>query len=189
MDIFRPTRHGGVTVRIEPGEAALLRSLVSQVMSLIATARPAPVDPSAGSAQELELDLAALLDDDTPAAAPEDPVLARLLPDGYRDDPDAASEFRRYTESSLRDAKQEAGQVMLDTLPPAGGKIRLSGDEARAWMRALNDIRLAYGTRLGVTEDFEEQLGELDPEDPKTPAFEVYGWLGAVQESLVEALA
>ena len=33
-------------------------------------------------------------------------MLARLLPDGYRDDPEAAGEFRRYTESALRSAKQ-----------------------------------------------------------------------------------
>jgi hypothetical protein len=42
--------------------------------------------------------------------------------------------------------------------------------------------------RLEVTEDFEEQLAALPPDDPKVAAFEVYGWLGAVQESLVRAL-
>ena len=46
-----------------------------------------------------------------------------------------------------------------------------------------------FGVRLEVTEDFEEQLAALDPKDPRLPAFEVYGWLGAVQESLVHALA
>jgi hypothetical protein len=46
-----------------------------------------------------------------------------------------------------------------------------------------------FGVRLEVTEDFEEQLAALNPEDPKVAAFEVYGWLGAVQESLVQALA
>jgi hypothetical protein len=56
-------------------------------------------------------------------------------------------------------------------------------------MRALNDVRLAFGVRLEVTEEFEEQLVSLDPEDPKVAAFEVYGWLGAVQESLVRAMA
>ena len=43
--------------------------------------------------------------------APEDPVLARLLPDGYRDDPEAAGEFRKYTEPSLRSAKHQAAQT------------------------------------------------------------------------------
>jgi hypothetical protein len=55
-------------------------------------------------------------------------------------------------------------------------------------MRALNDVRLMFGVRLEVTEDFEEQLAALDPQDPRLAAFEVYGWLGAVQESLVRAI-
>jgi len=116
-------------------------------------------------------------------------VLARLLPDAYQDDPEAAGEFRKYTESSLREAKKYFAQTLLDTLPPKGGRVRLTGDQARDWLRALNDVRLMFGVRLEVTEDFEEQLAALNPEDPKVAAFEVYGWLGAVQESLVQALA
>jgi Domain of unknown function (DUF2017) len=45
-----------------------------------------------------------------------------------------------------------------------------------------------FGVRLEVTEEFEDQLAALDPKDPRLPAFEVYGWLGMVQESLVHAL-
>jgi hypothetical protein len=120
---------------------------------------------------------------------PQDPVLARLLPDAYPDDEEAASEFRKYTEPSLREAKKYFAQTMLDTLPPNGGRVRLTGDQARDWLRALNDVRLMLGVRLEVTEDFEEQLAALSPQDPRIAAFEVYGWLGAVQESLVQALA
>ena len=72
---------------------------------------------------------------------------------------------------------------------PSGGRIQLTGDQALAWLKALNDVRLALGVRLGVTEDFEEQWGRLKPDDPQWSAFEVYAWLGAVQESLVQALA
>jgi hypothetical protein len=149
----------------------------------------------AGKASADESDPASVLDDleklfDSGApATPEDPVLARLLPDAYQDDPQAAGEFRKYTESSLREAKKYFAQTMLDTLPPNGGRVRLTGDQARDWLRALNDVRLMLGVRLEVTEDFEEQLAALSPEDPKVAAFEVYGWLGAVQESLVQALA
>ena len=121
--------------------------------------------------------------------APDDPVLARLLPDGYRDDPEAAGEFRRYTESGLRSAKQQVAQEVLDTLPDAGGRIQLTQDQAVAWLKALNDVRLALGVRLGVTDEFEEQWGRLGQDDPQWAAFEVYAWLGAVQESLVQALA
>jgi hypothetical protein len=66
--------------------------------------------------------------------------------------------------------------------------VKLTADQARDWLRALNDVRLMFGVRLEVTEDFEEQLASLDPKDPRVAAFEVYGWLGAVQESLVRAI-
>ena len=115
-------------------------------------------------------------------------MLARLLPDGYTDDPEAAGEFRKYTEAGLRSAKHQAALDMLATLPLAGGRVQLSGEQAIAWLKALNDVRLALGVRLGVTEDFEEQWGKLAQDDPQWTAFEVYAWLGAVQESLVQAL-
>ena len=60
---------------------------------------------------------------------------------------------------------------------------------AHAWLKALNDVRLALGVRLEVTEEFEQQWGRLRADDPQWAAYEVYAWLGAVQESLVQALA
>jgi hypothetical protein len=193
MEMFRPTKDGGVSVWLSAGEAELLRTLVVPVMDLLTSERAgrdhgdeAFSDTLAESAVFDELER--LFDDSVPDA-PEDPVLARLLPDAYQEDPKAAGEFRKYTESSLREAKKYFAQTLLDTLPASGGRVKLTGDQARDWMRALNDVRLTFGVRLEVTEDFEEQLGALDPEDPRFAAFEVYGWLGAVQESLVQALA
>ncbi|MBV9094028.1 MAG: DUF2017 domain-containing protein [Streptosporangiaceae bacterium] len=192
MEPFRPVRGGGVRVRLSATEASLLRGLVGEVMFLIA-AEPgqspdgAPVasrDP--GHADDLAA-LEGLLGEPAPEA-PEDPVLARLLPDAYRDDPEAAGEFRKYTESALRSAKWQAARQMLDTLPDSGGRVQLSSEQAHAWLKALNDVRLALGVRLGVTEEFEEQWGRLKPDDPQWAAFEVYAWLGVVQESLVHAL-
>jgi len=168
-------------------EASLLRDLVGQVMALIAADEPELAPGPAGDDVAAEIDALEALLRDRPA--PEDPVLARLLPDGYRDDPEAAGEFRRYTEPGLRSAKQQVAQEMLDTLPDAGGRIQLTQDQAVAWLKALNDVRLALGVRLGVTEEFEEQWARLSSEDPQWAAFEVYAWLGAVQESLVRALA
>jgi Domain of unknown function (DUF2017) len=192
MEPFRQTRGGGARAWLAASEASLLRSLVGQVMTLIApegseSPPGAPGEPGGEDIAALE----ALLHEPVGESpqAPEDPVLARLLPDGYRDDPEAAGEFRRYTEPGLRSDKQQAAQEMLDTLPDAGGRIQLTPDQAVAWLKALNDVRLALGVRLGVTEDFEEQWARLNAEDPQWAAFEVYAWLGAVQESLVQALA
>ncbi len=193
MEPFRPTRGGGVRAWLAAPEASLLRSLVGQVLTLIAPDGPPPLRPQGAAAAASWDDVAALeaLLDQDPAAiprTPEDPVLARLLPDGYRDDPEAAGEFRKYTEPSLRSAKQQAALQMLDTLPDAGGRIQLTPEQAQAWLKALNDVRLALGVRLDVTEDFEQQWAKLRQDDPQWAAYEVYAWLGAVQESLVQAL-
>jgi len=213
--MFRPTKGGGVSVWLSAGEATLLRTLVVPVMDLLNDPdRPAPprsgadpfgadpfgVEPSGTEPSapvgtngpgDLFADLEKMFSETTapPPERPVDPVLARLLPDAYNDDPEAAGEFRKYTESSLREAKKYFAQTLLETLPAGGGRVKLTADQARDWLRALNDVRLMFGVRLEVTEDFEEQLAALDPEDPRLAAFEVYGWLGAVQESLVRAIA
>ena len=216
MDAFRRSS-GGVRTNFDAPEASLLRSLIEQVMSLLDEAeddRTDPAfepdaattgqvspgrDPGPGHPDEISdasladvpgaAELDAMLGFSPRTRAPLDPALARLLPDAYRDDPDAAGEFRRYTEQSLRSAKQEVAQTVLDTLPADGGPVKLSRDQAQAWLRALNDVRLTLGVRLGVTEEFEDEWNQLDPLDPRATAFEVYAWLGDVQASLVQALS
>jgi hypothetical protein len=199
--MFRPIKGGGASAWLSPGEATLLRTLVVPVMELLNDpARPAPPpEPdntgstvlADGGSTDIFDDLEKMFNETTaaPPEAPADPVLARLLPDAYQDDPEAAGEFRKYTESSLREAKKYFAQTLLETLPAKGGRVKLSADQARDWLRALNDVRLMFGVRLEVTEDFEEQLTSLNPQDPRVAAFEVYGWLGALQESLVRAMA
>jgi hypothetical protein len=198
MEMFRPTKGGGASAWLSAGEATLLRTLVVPVMELLNDpARPAPPPEPASPADgtdtsgDLFSDLEKMFNEASaePPEAPVDPVLARLLPDAYQDDPEAAGEFRKYTESSLREAKKYFAQMLLETLPPKGGRVKLNADQARDWLRALNDVRLMFGVRLEVSDDFEDQLTSLDPKDPRVAAFQVYGWLGEVQESLVRAIA
>jgi len=202
MEPFRSVRGGGVRAWLAAAEASLLRNLVGQIMTLVEpgasdpqsgnppSGNPPSGNPRSGNPRPDDLDaLEAMLYPPGAAQAPEDPVLARLLPDAYSDDPEAAGEFRKYTEPALRSAKYEVAKQLLDTLPEAGGRIQLSNDEALAWLKALNDVRLALGVRLGVTEEFEQEWAKLKPDDPQWTAYEVYAWLGAVQESLVQALA
>jgi hypothetical protein len=190
MEMFKRTRDGGVSVAMSADEAMLLRALVVPVMRLLGmgSGRGTGAGATASTDADTIDDLESQFSDEQPET-PQDPVLARLLPDAYRDDPEAADEFRKYTESSLRESKKYFAQTLLDTLPASGGRVRLTGDQARDWLRTLNDVRLMFGVRLEVTEDFEEQLAALEPADPKIMEFEVYGWLGAIQESLVQALA
>jgi Domain of unknown function (DUF2017) len=116
----------------------------------------------------------------------DDPVLARLLPDGHRDDAAMAADYRDMTEASLRSGKADDLATVRATLPAAGGDLRLDREQAAAWLRTTNDLRLALGTRLDVTEDTEP------PDDVTSEAdhqLAVYYWLTAVQGSLVDALA
>src|SRR5450755_184703 len=200
MEPFRSVRGGGARAWLAAAEASLLRNLVGQIMTLVEPEpRDQPKDPkdpkdpngSAGQMTPLDdlAELEAMLHPPGAAQAPDDPLLARPPSDAYSDDPEAAGEIRKYTEPALRSAKYEVARQMLDTLPEAGGRIQLTKEQALAWLKALNDVRLALGVRLGVTEDFEEQWGRLKPDDPQWAAYEVYAWLGAVQESLVQALA
>jgi Domain of unknown function (DUF2017) len=189
--MFRSTRDGGVTVRLSGGEATLLRTLVVPVMELLNDPeRPSPPSQPSESTDDVfaELEKQFSQPDEPAPELSMDPVVARLLPDAYRDDPEKAGEFRKYTESSLREAKKYFAQTLLETLPPGGGRVKLSAEQAQDWLRALNDVRLMFGVRLEVTEDFEEQLAGLDPKDPRIAAFEVYAWLGGLQESLVRAI-
>ena len=157
MEPFRSVRGGGARAWLAAAEASLLRSLVGQIMALVEPEGSAVrTDPGPGDDSELAA-LEAMVHAPGADSPPEDPVLARLLPDAYRDDPESAGEFRKYTEPALRSAKYQAAQEMMDTLPEAGGRIQLTQDQALSWLKALNDVRLALGVRLGVTEEFEDQ--------------------------------
>jgi hypothetical protein len=119
---------------------------------------------------------------------PDDDVLLRLLPNAYADPVDS-SEFRRYTESDLRRKKsQHAMLVRAQLMELEAGSIIVDSEGARAWLGAINDIRLALGVRLKVDESSHERLELLSPEDPMHAVFAVYSWLGWMQERLVHAL-
>jgi hypothetical protein len=200
MTGFRRTS-GGVSARFSADEARILRGLVSQISELVSPdpaeedggrsqpAGPAGEGPAGTQAPVSPDDLADLLGQlGGSAERPADPVLARLLPDAYTDDPDAAGEFRRYTEQGLRSAKAEAAQEVLDSLPARGGRVRLTEEQGQVWARSLNDVRLALGVRLGVTEEFEDQLAAVADDETRLPFFRLYDWLTYLQETLVRAL-
>jgi hypothetical protein len=116
----------------------------------------------------------------------DDPVVARLLPDGHRSDPEIAADYREMTESALRTGKTDDLAMMRATLPGGGGDLRLDADQAAAWLRTSNDLRLALGTRLDITEDSEPPEDVTSEEDQQLA---VYYWLTGMQGSLVDALA
>jgi Domain of unknown function (DUF2017) len=200
---FRRTPRG-VAARFTSAQAGIVRNLVGQVAELVGGegAASVPEPPAGGPAEPgrtgreqapgqheaFPEDLDAILDSGGPTSPPEDPVLARLFPDAYGDDPDAAGDFRRYTEPGLRSGKVAAARTVLATLPDEGGRIRLSPGDAEAWLRALNDVRLALGVLLGISEDYERELSDVTGTDPRSAYLQVYDWLTFLQETLVRSL-
>ena len=115
-------------------------------------------------------------------------MLARLFPDGYQEDPAAAKEFRRYTEAGLHDTKRANAETVMKALSDQGGELRLEHDEAQIWLKALNDLRLALGTRLEISEESYARYEDLDWDDPRFGMFAAYDWLTMLQDTLVRAL-
>ena len=119
---------------------------------------------------------------------PDDEVLLRLLPNAYAD-PVESAEFRRYTESVLREKKRAHAMAIRSYLLNTNeSKVTLNQSSAQAWLGAMNDIRLALGVRLRVDENSHDQLELLAPDDPMRGVYAVYSWLGWLQESLLLAL-
>jgi len=173
---FKRTRRG-LEAKVDAVEARVLSQCAEELLELLGDADEVPDDP-----------IAAMVGLPTgEVETPDDPALARLLPDAYGDDPAAATDFRRYTESDLRALKRSAATTALVQLQPLleeGGRLTLDRESADSWLAWLNDIRLVLGTRLDVTED----MDELAPDDPREPIMQVYGWLGWLQESLLSCL-
>ncbi|MGR8010287.1 DUF2017 domain-containing protein [Streptomyces hypolithicus] len=196
--LFEEIPGGGVAVALDEVEISILRSLAVQLLELVGPGE----QPAAG-----EDPLAALFAEG-PSEAPSDPALARLFPDAYGD-PQAgpetedkqevranSAEFRRFTENDLRERKREDALAVvrrLDALSATGegggAVLKLDEDDCRRWLGTLNDLRLTIGTRLEVTDEDENgELYRLPDSDPRKPMLMAYLWLGALQESLVEAL-
>jgi Domain of unknown function (DUF2017) len=181
-------------LRLGAEEIALLRSLPDQLRSVL-------TGPGAAAEQPAGLfgDLAGGPDDPTAgagAARPgeaRDPVLDRLFPQAYMEpeDVDRDAEYQRLVHEDLLEAKLANLDVVTSTLDRGTVSLRrwtidLTEDEAAAWLGALNDLRLALGVRLGITEDFD---GDIDPSDPQAPALNVLSYLGWLEENLVDALS
>jgi len=114
---------------------------------------------------------------DLEGAIAADTAPPRLFPAAYREDEEAAAEFDRLVRPSLQEGKLAALRALRST----AGATKLDEHEAQIWLSALNDLRLALGTRLDVSEDDGvERIHE--------PAYAVYAWLTWLQSELIEAL-
>lgn len=178
---MRPFRRrlGRYLASFSAEEASLVSDLVDQVRQLLAGRR------AQASQDPLVAMTGMIVGSATP---PEDPAVARLLPDFSQDDAELSSALRVLREPELIAAKDGAAVALLDSLPRGGGTVRLDEDDAQAWISALNDVRLALGVRMGITDDGPPP-GADDPSSPEAAMYATYRWLSAVQDSLVTAMA
>ena len=126
------------------------------------------------------------------AEGDDEPVNQRLFPPAYLDvtDIEQDAEYQRLMHDDL--VKEKLANLDLITTTLARGStsvrrwtIELTDEEATAWLGVLNDLRLALGVRLDITEDYD---GDVDDTDPRAPAFRLLSYLGWLEEQLLDAL-
>ena len=63
-------------------------------------------------------------------------------------------------------------------------------DEAavEAWLPALTDLRLAFGTRIGVTEDIDAERAEVLEGSLRHAELAAYDWMSWLQDAIVRGL-
>jgi hypothetical protein len=149
-------RHGRPWLRLLPGETEVLNELFDSLSHVIGA-----------------------------EADPDDAITRRLYPAAYPDDDAAETEYRSITVDSLRTERQQRIDRCRADLA-TGADIDL-GDEdtGRRWIQVLNDLRLAIGTGLGITEDDDP---ESDPENRDHDPRMVYYWLTEGQDHVVHGL-
>jgi hypothetical protein len=144
---------GTFELRIPAEERDLLRALPEQLRELLERADPV-----------------------------EDPVMRRLYPAAYLDDPDATREFDAIVRDDLTAERRRAIATMAKTIDAAS----LSEDELSAWLAIINDVRLVLGVRLRVSEESEpEDFAEGDD----AAAYAVYDYLTFLEGEVVDALS
>ena len=177
-----------LTTQLEPVEQMLLGQLIDELSDVLR--RPEDADSPAIDPLAKELGLEGLTG--VAPEPPDNPVARRLLPDGYLDDPIAATEFRRYTDDSLRASKLADAEVMKAGLEAAAddpnGQIEIELVEADHWVRAMNDLRLALGVELGITNESQGQPDPSQLDEQMSGRAMLYYFLTWCQDVLVIAL-
>ncbi len=183
--------------QLDPLERATVAGLMDQVHELLDPAAPAPEggDDFAAIVAGLGLGVTVAAEDQAgldPDDAERDPALDRLLPTANRQDDEVAAEFRRLTETGLRQRKAAALESSAELLR-GDDKLRLDDGEAQAFLKALTDVRLVLGERMGLRTDddvdvLEATADALDPDDPLLYALAVYDFLTWLQETLASSM-
>lgn len=115
---------------------------------------------------------------------PTDPSMHRLAPPAYPDDPERDAAYQLLAGDELREKRREA----IATVVATASKPRITEDEAWAWLRALNAVRLVVGTQLDITDDTQDWDPAQAATDLEATRWAVYAFTSVVQQELVVAL-
>lgn len=180
-----PLPSGALRLRLDRDEAEVLEQLIGQLIELLQSHSGTSLDPDP---------LFASLEIGGTESLPDDPALARLFPNAFEADTDAAA-FRRVTEQGLVNRKL---QDAIDVTSELGLSSRVTEHDATVetditktsmpvWVRTLTALRLAIAARIGLKKD--EDHVRLLGEDETRSTIMVYDWLGAILDSILRMTA
>jgi len=186
------TVRAGIRVNLDSPERMILVQLLGQLDELLDDGLEVSQDPLAAIVGVSGRDFDPASDPEADPERPTDPALARLLPEGNRDDPEASAEYRRLTEFGLRARKRSSARLAAQALA-RNSPVVLSTDEALALMKALTDVRLVLGERLELRTDedaekLHERLWAEDGNESWLATASIYEVLTSWQEYLIAAV-
>jgi hypothetical protein len=125
-----------------------------------------------------------------------DAVTKRLFPRAYLDPTaeDAEAQWQELVHDELVEARLAALADVVQSLDravelpgrDAAREVVLDGEQTEHWMTVLNDARLAVGTALDVTPEWD--FGALDRSDPNYELHAVYAWMTELLSALLGAV-
>ncbi len=124
-----------------------------------------------------------------------DVVTQRLFPRAYLDPTEEAAEHQ-WQELVHDDLVETRLTAMTDVVRSLDGAVAIRGirdareivlgeDLAAHWIGVLNDARLAVGTALNVTPEWDFEA--LDPDDPSYELHALYAWMTELLGALLSA--
>ena len=144
-------------VRIDDEERALVVRLLGEIRDLLLTG------------------------DDDDGSTP--PMLERLFPPAFLDDPDKEQEYQRLMREELVASRLAQIDAVTQALG-ADGPDRLDEGQIVAFMQSINAVRIVLGTMLDVGED-----DELDPDLIESGEHQLYGYLSWLLDWTVKSMS
>ena len=126
-----------------------------------------------------------------------DAVTRRLFPRAYLDPTEEAAEteWQDLAHDEIVEARLSAMTEVIRGLDaavaipeePGAREIVLDDEQIAHWIGVLNDARLAVGTALEITPEWD--FDEIDPDDPNYEMHTLYAWMTQLLGGLLAAIA